>query len=100
MKKFYSKVSAKTHCEEVPVGHPEHPEGGFVFWCDGAKMSGCMEGQAIALGVMIGELMNHDWMGFEERMEYANLLKEAMESVDETGEARRVMHLATRDKDL
>ena len=94
-----SKVCATSHFRVIPPGtDTEHPEGGFYFYPDKIKTTGCLEGQAVAVGRILADLMNHDWMEFEDRMEYANMINEVMDSLDDSGEARRVLHLATRER--
>lgn len=93
-----SRVYASSYCDEV-APDLEHLEGGFVHHTGKTRMTGCMEGQAIAIGKLIAELMsNEHWSSFEDRMEYANLIMQIVDAMDESGQIRRVLHLATREK--
>ena len=75
-----------------------HLEGGFTHHVGKtyASASGCLEGHAVAIGQLIAQLMNREFLTFEERVDYANIIMQVVDELDKTGEAHRAMRLASR----
>lgn len=90
-----SRVYATSYCtEEAP--NLVHLEGGFLSRPGKVFATGCLEGHAVAIGQLIAQLMNREFLTFQERVDYAGIIMQVVDGMDETGEAKRAMRLASR----